>query len=829
MPGKDRTVVEISVGSLSEADLEVRRVTGREALSSPFDFEIDFVPANGEPIPLTDLSGEKAVLTWRRVDGAERWVNGIIWSVGMGGVASGKPYYRARLVPKLQRLTCVKRSRIFQGQSGPEIVKKILGDAGVHHRLSLSGKHPAREFCVQLQETDFDFIARILADEGIFFFFEHSSDDHTMVLVDAVSGCAALDGDADVPFRTHELQVNAAEDEHVFRIEHSGRVATGAVSLKDFDFERPALALAGKSQASGPDLVLSWDEYPGGFADVSLGNALSQRRLEELRTPVGGFGGESTCLRFVAGASFQLTEHPVEAFGKKLLLRAVEHQATQQKGSGQQTGIAHDYQNSFAAVDAALAYRPARLPRPRALPTTATVVGGSGEEIDIDKYGRVKVQFHWDREGKKDAKSSCSIRCAQGWAGAGWGATFLPRLGQEVLVKFLEGDPDRPIVVGAVYNGSHPPPLGLPGSKTQSTLRTESSTGGGGSNELLFEDSKGAELLSVHAQRDKKIEVRNDKTQHVGAHEALEVQKDRHIEVHGHQRLQVQGNEGGSIAGKQTLNVQGSRTTSVGQNHTEDVTLKQSVSVAGDRHVLVSSSVDTDVLALGALTVGGAYSVLVAGVLTESVGIKKTAAVAGSREETFAGSHDEEVTKKSEAKVGGDFQIDVKGGVTIETGKDHQETVEGKLELETKNALAWRAKELKLEADKITIVVDGKVALKIDSDNVTFGAAAFTLDGSNIAIKGNSVKKEAAGSASSASTKVTEIKPLEGDSASGAVSLSDQHGKPTANEWIRAELPDGTVKQGRTDGGGGASIPAAKDGDIKVSLPGQHEDAWKSK
>jgi type VI secretion system secreted protein VgrG len=816
-----RTVLELRVGSLAEDAVHVSRVRGWERLSQLFSFEVDFAHRDGEPVDLESLRGAEAVLALRRPGGAERLVHGIAWAAELTGVAAGKPSYRVRIGPGLERLRHRAGSRIFQGESVPDVVSKVLDDGGVKHRLSLQGSRAPREYCVQYRETDLAFVSRLLEDEGIFHRFEHGTDADELVLADAAGGPELPDG-ATVPFRAGQGAGDSAEDEHLFRLERFGRARSTQVTLRDFDFLQPAAPVEAESEAR-PDAALPWYEFPGGFTAAGEGRRRATLRLEELRYGGEAFTGEGTCLRFVPGVTFEVAGHPAPGFDRKLLLVEVEHHAEQQASAGAAGGEVHGYRNVFWAVDASVPYRPRRAtPRPRAAAETAAVVATSGEEILVDARGRVKVRFHWDRSGSADDSASCWLRVAQPWAGPGWGAQFLPRAGQEVLVRFLEGDPDRPLVLGAIYNGGNPTPIALPGDKTKSTLRSDSSLGGGGSNELRFEDRKDAEEVHLHAQKDHLVAVENDEARTIASNAALDVAKDRSIAVKGAQRLELAGNDTAQVTRNQTLSVSGDRTTTVASGHTEKVTVAQTVTVSGNRNVTVATAVAETVLGAEALNVGGAYAVTVAGAVNVAVGGLHAIQVGGAAEELVGAMRELQVKGDSSAKAGGSHESTVKGGVTFETAGDQKEQVDGAAQAEAKKELGWEAKDIRLEAQsKLSVIVNGKLALAMDSGgNVTFGASAFEVDASGtLTFKGSSVKLDAAGTPPSGSSSVKQLASEENPRAVVAFTVADSDGNPVANEPFRVELPDGTVKSGRTDASGGAKVPGSKEGNAKVYFP----------
>jgi type VI secretion system secreted protein VgrG len=305
------------------------------------------------------------------------------------------------------------------------------------------------------------------------------------------------------------------------------------------------------------------------------------------------------------------------------------------------------------------------------------VVGPAGEEIHPDRYGRIKVQFHWDREGERDERSSAWVRTAQAWGGPGFGALFVPRVGQEVVLRFLEGNPDRPIVAGAVYNGQNPPAVALPDDKTRSTLKTDSSPHSGGSNELRFEDATGREQVHLHGERDETIEIRNDKDQVVHRDEQLRVDRDRSRSIGGDQELDVALDDASEVRGNQRLAVQGDRTTWVGERFTEQVGGSQSVKVDGSRDVMVRLAAAETVGAAAALTVGAVYSVNVGGALSEVVGGLRSSQVGGAKLEVVGAARHESVEKDSTASVGGDFASDVAAPVTVVSLKLCESEVRG--------------------------------------------------------------------------------------------------------------------------------------------------------
>ncbi|KFE70570.1 type VI secretion system Vgr family protein [Hyalangium minutum] len=732
-----RIAFEFRAGPYTSEELTVLGFSGREELSRAFSFTVELAAVGQAAIQPREMLGQKGVLALHDVvNGASRFVHGIIGRVESLGERQGLMRYRALLVPEFWKLRHVRRSRIFQQKSVPEIVQQVLEEAGLSHGGSLDGSYAPRDFCVQYRESDFDFVSRLLESEGIFFFFEHTEDAHTLMLGDGTGAHTPIPGEARLPFRG-ALGTEVSE-EHVLGLERVARVQPGAVVLRDFDFVRPSLDLTANKEASNVGTELEVYDYPGKYEDPGAGKNLSKVRLEEHRQDAERCEGESSSVRMVPGCTFTLTEHPDAAFEGDYLLVAVEH-----------SGGHHAYRSRFHALPAAVPFRPPRLtPAPViAGAQTAIVVGPSGEEIHTDEHGRIKVRFHWDREAPGDDRSSCWIRVSQAWAGAGWGALYLPRIGQEVIVRFLEGDPDRPLVVGSVYNGENPPPVPLPDEKTKSTLRSSSSPGGGGFNELRFEDAAGTEFIALHGQKDWEIQAENDKTQRIGGFEDLTVAGNRTQSVQGNQILAVQQEDVRKIQGNQSLTVMGNRTTDISGDHHEDVANAQSITVAQVLKLDVAMASMENVAAAKALTVGGAYSVAVGLGFNEAVIGLKAEQVGGSFIEVVQLDREEKVDGDRSSKIFGEFKTAIPEELKVEIGKDLTETVKGDTLHAITGGFAWMAQEIELKADKLTVSVGGKVVLTVEqSGNIQWTGSSITVDGSQLKFKGSEVKRISAGS-----------------------------------------------------------------------------------
>jgi type VI secretion system secreted protein VgrG len=727
---KDGVRFELEAGSLAAGELRVLGFEARERLSEPFELVVTASPRGD--VDAAALVGEPARLHLH-LAAEPRTLDGIVarartWEEGR---ADDRRRLQLTIVPRAWRLGRVVRSRIFQGKTVPDIVQQVLKDGGVKVRTSLSGKYAPRDYCVQYRESDLAFVHRLLEDEGILYWFEHAQDAHVLVLADAPSAHAPLPGGARLPFR--EPGGHAVTDEHVDAFGQRLELRPAKVSLRDFDPLRPALDLTASAEGEG-DVALEVYDHPGGYADPSAGAARSRLRLEEQRARAALYEGASPCPRLAPGHVLEVAEHPAGLDGKYVVV-GVDHVGRNVDGPAAlaEGERPEPYRNRFVCLPAKVPFRPERrTPRPEVIGAqTAVVVGPKGEEIYTDEHGRVKVQFHWDREGKRDERSSCWIRVAQTWAGPGYGALYLPRIGQEVVVEFLDGDPDRPLVTGAVYNGANPPPVALPGEKTRSTLRSASSPGAEGSNELRFEDAKGQEQVYLHAQKDLSIVVENDETHQVGGNEQLTVTRDRTRRVGGSQSLQVGGSDTSTVGGSQSIQVGGTRTTTVGAAHVETVGADQSVHVGGAQAVTVALASAETVGLAKALNVGGAYAVNVGAAMNELVGGLKAEEVGGAKVEVVGAKKTETVAGSRTLHVGGDLTEGVSGARTLKVGKDLVLDVGGALQQTVTGAYTLKAKELVLSAqEKLTLQV-GPATLEITrSGDVAVKGAKVTVNAS---------------------------------------------------------------------------------------------------
>jgi type VI secretion system secreted protein VgrG len=501
-------------------DLVARAFSGEEAMSRPFRFELDMVSLNAA-IDGEKMIGSEAVITIAVPGGGERVIHGIFSRFAAGGRdADGLTSYRGELVPAFWFLLLSSENRIFQNLAVPEIVEQVLASPPnspfkVTFRNDCKKQYPKREYCVRYDETHLDFVSRLLEEEGIFYFFEHSDSSHTMVIADdpgQVKPCPVQ----------HELSMQktgagaTSEGNSVFTFEREDLAVTGAHRALEWD------PIADKlySDAITTKGIGSREEYPSPASDQDRAYHYASLRAGAAESHRLRVGGTSNCPALQSGKSFDLADHFRRDANQSYQLTSVQHSARMPvsvRGGDDSDGF--HYENSFTAIPAKLAFRPPRT-TPKSVvhgSQTAKVVGKEGEEIWVDKYGRVKVSFYWDINGEKGDAASCWVRVSSAWAGHGFGWIQVPRVGEEVIVDFLEGDPDRPIITGRVYNGDNMPPWPLNANQTRAGLRTRSSKGGGEktANELYFEDKKGEEQVFLHAEHDLITEVENDETRTV--------------------------------------------------------------------------------------------------------------------------------------------------------------------------------------------------------------------------------------------------------------------------------------------------------------------------
>ena len=557
---------------------------GEEALSELFSYRLELVSPD-DALEADKILGKKVTFTVFRAEAEPRIFNGVVKSFLAGPKRTrGYRTYHAELVPWTWFLSRTADCKIFQEKSIDEIIEEVFGEYGFSdYELRLTGSHPKHVFRVQYRETDLDFICRLMEEEGAFFYYTHEDGKHTMVIADNKSAYYDLE---ESQVECHEVEVPSGA---ITNFSHRYEFLSGKWTQRDYDFEKPTtdLETPEKTILKTPELSkYEIYDYPGRYTEKGDGKTLSKLRMEEEEAGYAVTDGNGTCRTFSPGGKFAISRHDIKSeVGKKYAITSTSHAAADYTSIYPDAGPP-SYSNSFTCIPDSVTYRhPCHTPRPVVRgPQTAVVVGPSGEEIECDKYGRIKVQFHWDRLGQNDDKSSCWIRVAQLMAGPKWGALFTPRMGMEVVVDFLEGDPDKPICTGTVYNADNMPPYDLPADKTQSGFKSRSSKEGSAANfnELRFEDKKDSEEVYFHAEKDMNTVVENNDTLKVGFDKSED--GDQTIEIFNNQDITVGCSDASD--GSQTLDVWKDRTTTI-KNGDETLTV-----ALGDRTTKVDAGKD---------------------------------------------------------------------------------------------------------------------------------------------------------------------------------------------------------------------------------------------
>ncbi|MDX1926020.1 MAG: type VI secretion system tip protein TssI/VgrG [Pirellulaceae bacterium] len=559
-----------------------RRLTGEDKLGRPFNFNVEVLSTKADLSPY-DMVGKTMAVELKSKSGDSRFFHGIISRFLNVGNAGGLQLYQLELRPWIWLLSHSLDSRIFQELTIPEIIGKVFKDKNgfSDYKLKLQGTYEKQTYCVQYRESDFDFVTRLMEQEGIYYYFEHEKGKHTVVLADAPTSHKAIEGDGQLYFRPPDL---SAGEEQVTKWQHHVAVQPGKLVLRDFDYNKPSANLEVRlvSKRNHPNDSVEQYDYPGSYSETSDGNRYLKLRKEEFDAKFSYVEGQARSHRLFTGGQFTLKEHPrddnaeftVIASNIDIVSGEIERFTSLSENRSDIQFIAIKKDSPF------------RLPRETPSPVisgpqTAIVVGKNGEEIWTDSLGRIKVQFPWDREGKNDESSSCWIRVSQTWSGKGWGAMHIPRIGQEVIVEFLEGDPNRPLVTGRVYNTEQTVPYALPGSATQSGILSRSTPEGDQNtfNELRFEDKKGEEAVYFHAEKDFNRVVENNDTLKVGFEK--KDNGDQTIEIFGNQTVTVGC---GDSDGSQTLTVYKDQTETI---------------QTGDRTIEISKGSDTLTISAG--------------------------------------------------------------------------------------------------------------------------------------------------------------------------------------------------------------------------------------
>ncbi len=700
-----------------------------------------------------DLLGKPVTVTVQLRDDAKRFFHGYVTRFGIGTHRVSHFGYQASVRPWLWFLTRTSDCRIFQDMTVPEIVKKVFHDhTNASAEFKLFRTYRKWVYCVQYRETDYNFIARLLEHEGIYWYLEHSDGNSKVILVDSQSAHDAAPGCETLPYYEHGA--GAAPDlECISDWTFASEVESDKTALTSYDFERPSTSLkvdAKKAQKYSPADYEIFD-YQGDYVQAPDGSQLVEDRLDEHQTRFQLAHGASNAHGIEVGRLLKLAKHPRDDQNDQYLITGISVHA--QADAYQSGGEAGSFQCDFSAIPSAQQFRPPRrTPKPFVQgPQTAVVVGPGGEEIFTDKYGRVKVQFFWDREGQKNEKSSCWVRVSHPWAGKNFGVMHIPRMGQEVVVDFLEGDPDQPLITGRVYNAEQMPPWELPANATQSGILTRSSKGGSAANAnaLRFEDKKGSEQVWLHAEKNQDIEVENDETHWVGHDRAKTIDHDETVHVKHDRTETVDNNETITVHGARLETVDRTETITIHQSRTETVDLNETITIGVNRTESVGANETITIGANRTISVGASETATVALQRTHTVGVNETISVGAAQEITVGAAQAVTVGADQTVNVGANQSTSVGAAQSNTIGAAQTNAVGADRSLTVAGAQATsvgKGRSTSVAEDDALTVGKNLVIEAADSISIKTGDASITMkkDGT-ITIKGKDITLQGSG------------------------------------------------------------------------------------
>jgi type VI secretion system secreted protein VgrG len=684
----NQVIVRFEPSADIEGDWQVSGLLIRQQFNEPGKATIELHSQDLMAEPSLMLGTSATIMIERA--GVVREFSGIVERVEDGVSSQHELVTTLTLVPALVALRHRTNSRIFQEMTIPEILEKVLSEGlGAYEREVdvgyLSGTYPAQEYTVQYQETDFDFVHRLMEEHGINYHFVSQDGKEVMTLHDSDSIYADLvslgNSDGALPIVMRGDSAGLTEELSEFR--RFSKLRSTVARTKVFNWLTPASPYEAENSdaaelvtPNGASLDPEREDYvhdepsslssyrTAGLMPADVDQDIKLRRTVHQRDAIRCVG-VSTAIGMAPAVRFELVDHPQPDLADQYVVVAVEHTFGTYGLGG--TG----YANSIECIPSAIEWRPERRRKRPRMPSlqTATVVGPAGEEIHTDEHGRIKVQFHWDREGKNDENSSCFVRVIQPWAGNGWGFVFLPRIGMEVAVNFIDGDPDRPMVSGCVYNGENVPPYALPGEKTKSTVKSNSSPGGNGFNELRFEDAAGSEEIFIHAQKDFNEVVLNDHNTTVGNNQTNNVDVDQTQTVHGNQTETIDGNQEMTVNGTRTVHVVGAFDETLDATETRNVTGDVTETFSANETRTISGSQTETITGSVTRTISGSQTDTISGSLTETITGGITTTTPGNLAVTAAGGINMTTAGAMLVTAAGGFTVLAPGGTKTVDGE----------------------------------------------------------------------------------------------------------------------------------------------------------------
>jgi type VI secretion system secreted protein VgrG len=679
---------------LAEDVLLFQHLHAWEELSRPFEHQLTLLSAQKD-ISLDDVLGKAVSVQLGLPNNKSRYFSGYVTRFAQSGMVGRYYRYTATSRPWLWFLSRTADCRIFQEMTVPDIIKKVFADhPTADFEFKLSATYRKWTFCVQYRETDFNFISRLMEQEGIYYYFRHDKGRHTMVLVDSTSAHTPYGDYGTIPYVVG-TRVRRGDQEYIDSWDISREIQPGVYAQDDYDFERPSAVLLTKKSVSRKHSEADYEiyDFPGEYLQKGDGDHYTAVRMDELSTQFEIAHATTNARGLCVGATFTLTDQTRDDQNREYLVLGANYDLEFSAYEGLPDPNPGTYNCSFSAMTTKQQFRPARTtPKPHVTgPQTAVVVGPAGDEIYTDKYGRVKVQFPWDRYGKNNENSSCWMRVSHPWAGKNWGMIAIPRIGQEVIVDFLEGDPDEPIITGRVYNAEQMPPYTLPANMTQTGTKTRSTKGGDPSNfnEIRFEDKKGSEQLFIHAEKNQDIEVEHDESHWVGRDRSKTIDHDETTHVKHNRSEKVDNNETITIGVNRTENVGNNESISIGKNRSESVGQNEDVSI-GDSQTL---------------SVGKDQSLTVSRDRTADVKRNETITIGKDQTLTVSGKRTTSVDKDDNLSVGKKLSINAGDEITLETGS-------ASITLKKDGTISIKGKDITLEASgDIGVKASGKVAM----------------------------------------------------------------------------------------------------------------------
>jgi type VI secretion system secreted protein VgrG len=682
------------------AQMLANRLDAREGLSRDFRFVVEVI-SNDATIALKDVQGKMVTVELVREDGSLRYFNGYVFEFRRDGSDGGLVYYEMVLVPWMAYLRLRRDNYLFHNKTVLEQTDEIFADYPIcTSKLLISGEDPKITFACQYDESDYNYLHRRWEQMGWHYWYEHTASGHTLVLSDDSTRAEAIDGVRDdIPFQS---EAGSNEDDGLASFRPVRRLVPASVALSSFDFKKPRPVIVDVPTINEQGDVLRMESYSYagayGFSDSKDGDAQARIRLEEIEASGKYFEGHGNDRTIQPGRRFVLSGHfdgDRDADLDFLIIDA-HHIASNNYQDG--AGTTSMYANQVTCSRTRIPWRPgpgfnSTQPKIYGL-QTAIVVGPPGEEIYTDEYGRVRVQFHWDRAGQHDGRSSAWIRVATAWSGSNFGMTSIPRIGSEVIVQFLDGNPDRPLITGMVPNANTMPPWELPANKTQSGILSRSTPDGGyaNANAIRFEDKKGMEQLWLHAEKDQLTEVEHDEDKWIGNDRRKTIDRDETNHIKRDRTETVGHDETISVHNNRTESVGVDETITIGHNRTERVGNDEHVSIGGSRHVVITLAKTETVGLAKALTIGAGYQTSVGAAMNTTVGL--------SQSEQVGLSKTVDVGKTFAITAGDEFSIQV-GDSSFVMRKD------GRIEISGKEIIIRGSKKVEVHGDDVDINPQG--------------------------------------------------------------------------------------------------------------------------